>query len=72
MKKSQRETLERIKSEWQFYLDINDGKIKSSNGIPYSLWNSNMLHAMSGSMQNCYDLIWMINTLDKKIPKKNK
>lgn len=70
MKKTQREILDRIKNNWQFYLDIHAGKSKRSDGIPWTIWESNMMHAMSGSMQNCFDLIWLINNLDKKIPKK--
>lgn len=59
--KTEREILDRIKNYWSFYINCAREK-------PNAIWNTNMLHAMSGSMQNCYDLIWLIETLDKKLP----
>ena len=51
------EKLERIKKQWSFFLDRE----------PEEIFNSNMQHCMAGSMQNCFDLIWLIKTLEKKL-----
>jgi len=55
---TEQENLERIKKEWEWFFDKE-------------VFNTNMIHRMSGSYQNCHDLIWLIKTLDKKLQEKN-
>lgn len=58
--KTEKETLQKIKAKWETF-------IRWEKEEPGCIFRSNMLHQMSGTMQNCYDLIWLIETLEKKL-----
>lgn len=62
-KEQAKQKLQTIQAKWECYIKWEDEN-------PGSIFRSNMLHAMSGSMQNCYDLIWLIKTLEEVLNEK--
>lgn len=54
--KTNLEELQKIKKKWEWFFQFEK-----------ELHKTNMLHCMSGNLENCYELIWLIKTLENEL-----